>query len=487
MGIYRSNDPTTWDDVDQIVIDERAPTPAVQGVASNIAGYLARFQRGPEELVEVGSTQQFEEIFGRSNATGNKNLKNKRFGRLRIRRVVADDAAKASLAIEDSSSATVMTIQAKHKGAYGNSLSVTIAAGTSSGTSKITIKDGNTDAVLPDEVYDDILIASKTQEELDVLFADSQLIDVVAESPLASTEPDTLTETNLATGSDGAEADADYEDPLTDFAPEKSANFLFADKYSDDINGYLEAHASATQDKMVILAGAEGDDVSTAITDVADYRDADGRMIYAYPYIQTRIDGVLVFQNPASWMASILSQTAPNIDPAYVANTQFLGGITKLKKSLSRSDYIQLKEAGISGFEFDPDIGFKVKSGVTTQILNSSKTQILRRRMADYLTNSGAFFLKNFQNAVNNRDNRLACGAALLQFVSLREQEGILPKDDEVQGGKAKVIDVETLNTDESIAQGYFKILWRQRIYSSMRFIVLSAEIGQSVVVSEEE
>lgn len=485
MAIFRSNDPTTWGEIDQIVIDERAPTPSIKGVSTNVAGYVARFQRGPEELVEVGSTQEFEEIFGRSSASGNENLKNKKFGRIRVRRVVDSGAAQASIELDDTGAVAALTLKAKDKGVYGNSISVKVEAGSVASTVKITVSDKNADAVLPDEIYDNVSVIGATQDSMSKLFASSKLVVPVAVSPAPSANLATLSETNLSGGADGSAVDSSYEAAIAAFDQEKSCNFLFADKASATVNGYLEAHAAATKDKMVILAGAEDDSVSAAIADVVNYRDTDGRIIYAYPWVQTSIGGVLKWQSPASWMASIMSQTSPHIDPAFVGNAGFLTGMVKLKRTISRASYIQLKDAGIAAFEFDPDIGHKVKSGVVTQIQDSSKVMILRRRMADYLTTSVGFYLKNFQNAVNNRDNRLACGAAIQQFVQLREQEGILPKDDEVQGGLAKLIDVDALNTDESIAQGYFKILWKQRIYSSMRFIVLTAEIGESVVVVE--
>jgi hypothetical protein len=485
MSIFRSNDPTTWGEIDQIVIDERAPAPSIKGVATNIAGYVARFQRGPESLVEVGTTQELEEIFGKSSASGNENLKNKRFGRMRIRRVVDSGAAQASIDLDDSSSAVALTLKAKDKGVYGNNIAVKVEAGSIASTVKITVSDLNSDAVLPNEVFDNVNVTGMSQDALSSLFSASKLIVPVAVSPLPTGNLAVATQANMTGGADGSAVDSSYEAAIADFEQEKSCNFLFADKASATINGYLEAHAAATKDKMVIVAGSENDSVATAVSDVANYRDQDGRIIYAYPWIETSIGGALKMQSPASWMASVMSQTSPHIDPAYVKNSQFLTGITKLKRTISRASYIQLKDAGIAAFEYDPDIGHKIKSGVVTQIQDSSKIMILRRRMADYLTTSVGYYLKNFQNAVNNRDNRLACGAAIQQFVQLREQEGILPKDDEVQGGLAKLVDVESLNTDASIAQGYFKILWKQRIYSSMRFIVLTAEIGESVVVTE--
>jgi phage tail sheath protein FI len=144
-------------------------------------------------------------------------------------------------------------------------------------------------------------------------------------------------------------------------------------------------------------------------------------------------------------------------------------------------------EAGVSSFEFDSDIGFKIKSGVVTQIANSSKLTVLRRRMTDFLTNSIAKFLKLYQNDVNSLVKRTAVKAAILNFVRGQESLGILPKDSEVNGGNAKIVDIEVLNTDASLAAGNFFIQYKQRIFSSMRFIILRAEIGESVVVTEGE
>jgi hypothetical protein len=477
MGIYRSTDPTTWDDVDGIVINESAPAPNIQGVASNIAIMVAQFQRGPHDLTEVGSIGELHEQFGRSTYAGNQALKNKKFGRLRVIRVEATGAAKASDTYESSSTAR-LTLTAKSKGLYGNSITVKIEAGSSAGK-KYTILDTSVGAVLPQEVYDNVLI-TEAASKLSV----SQLVDVTVLSTAA--EPDNQAATALAGGLDGTVSDADYQAAIDKAAVERAGNFLFLDVYSSARRLALKQHAADTQDKMVILAGDEVQTSSAVIADVASHRDGEGRIIYAYPWIQTSLDGVLAFVSPASFYASVLSQTAPNIDPAYAANTQFLSGVVGLKYTLTRAQYIQLKDAGVSAFELDADIGPKIKSGIVTQIADSSKITVLRRRMADYLTDSAARFLKNYQNAPNTKENRTAVKGAVLSFVELQEQAGILPRDSEVQSGLAKLVDSESLNTDNSIAQGFFKLLWKQRIFSSMRFIVLQAEIGESVVVTEQ-
>lgn len=480
MGIFRSTNPTDWSAVDGIIIDESAPAPNISGVAANVALLCGQFERGDTALTLVGSIGELFELYGKNDAMkGNLALKNKKFGQLKVARVLASDASAASLAC--SSSTTVrITFSALWKGVYGNNIQVKIEAGSSQG-SKYTIHDSNPGAVLPDEVYDNVLISA-----VGTTFSNSSLISAVVNSTAA--EPSTQALTSLTGGSNGSVADTDYLTAIGLTEVEASGNVLFLDEYNSVRNGYLKQSMANTEDKMCVICGPQGQSRATAVTDVANYRDVDGRIIYAFPWLVTNINGANTTVQPASFYAALLSQIAPNIDPAYAANAQYLSGIVGLElPSLSRADYIALMAAGISAFENDSDIGIKIKSGVVTQIADSSKIMIFRRRMADYLTASIAKFLKNYQNAPNSRENRDAVKAAILAFIQRGEQEKLLPKDTDVKSGLAKVVDTESLNTDSTIAQGYFKILYKQRIFSSMRFIVLQAEIGESVVVTEAD
>lgn len=485
MGIFRTTDPTKWDDLDGIYISESAPPGAIKGAATGVVLLIGQFERGPSSIESVGSTGELFKKFGdNKNFSGHKALLNKKFGRLKVARVTASDAALATLNLDDGGAPTdILQIDAlQGKGAYGNNLSVTVEAGSSIGK-KYTFKDKNPNPQVPQEVYDNVVVTGSSQAQLDEVFGSSKLVKVTLLDN--SAEPANLAETDLASGSDGTIADTDYEDAIQ-LGEAGSANIVILDAYNSTRNGYLKTHVANTQDRIAILCGAEGDSVSQAKTDVANYRDSDGRMIYAYPYVETVVSGVKEFQAPASWYASILSQTSPHIDPAYAENTKFLQGMTALKNNtLNRQNYIELKEAGISAFELDSDIGFKVKSGVTTHIANSEKTRVLRRRMADFLTNSIAKALKPFQNAPNTAVNRSDIKGLILDFIIRQENDGILPKDSEVSGGAAKLVDTESLNTDDILALGQFRILYKQRIHSAMESIVLQAEIGQGVVVTE--
>ncbi len=479
MSIFQSSNPLDWAALDGIYIDEVTPPPSVVGVPTNIALLVGQFERGSGEIQTIGSVGELYQDYGNNiDYGGNVALQNKRFGSLKIIRVVASDANASTKDFLNSSSATAITFSALWKGAYGDNITVKIESGSTSGK-KYTIHDGNENAVWPDETYDNLAIA----DIVDSTFANSNLIAATVGS--TALEPSNVSATQLADGDDGSVADADYLDAITLSEVANSCNVIFLDEYNGTRNGYLKSTLANTQDKMAVLAGADDDEVSDAITDVANFRDTDGRMIYTFPWVYTTVVATSTLVNAASFYAALISQVPPNIDPAFAANSQYLGGITSLAQSLSRTDYINLSAAGISALEADSDIGIKIKSGVTTQIANSAKVMVFRRRMADFLMQSLAKFLKNYQNAPNSRDNQTKAGGGIVAFNRQLEFDGLVPKDSEVNTGKASVIDTRSLNTDDSIAQGYFKILYRRRIYSSMRYIVLQADISTSVVVTE--
>jgi len=482
MSTFRTNDPTKFAEVDGIVIDETAPSPKIQGAGTGVAILAGQFERGLAGLVAITSTEKLYELCGNNLAfEGQVALLNKRFSSIKLSRVVASDAVLATKTFNETATPTIKFDAKQGLGAYGNGIKVTIEAGSSSGN-KYTIQDTNDGAVNPDEVYDDIEIAAIVP----ATFALSKLVDV--EVLDVGGDPDAAAATALADGDDGTVADTDYETAIAFAAQEGAGDILFLDEYNETRNGYLKIHAGATQDKICILSHENASDsVSTLETNLDSVRDADGRLIYAINWLETLVNGVATFVSPASFYASVMSVTSPHISPAYSGNTQHLFGVSDIYSKFNRANYIALMEAGGSAFEFDKDIGIKIRSAVVTQIANSSKLTVVRRRMADYLTNSIAVFMKVYQGAVNSLDNRLAVKGAMLSWIGRQENLGMLPTDAEVSSGDAKIVDITSLNTDEVIGLGKFFIVYKQRIYSSMRFIVLRAEIGETVVVTESD
>jgi hypothetical protein len=481
MSIYSSTNPTDWGLLDGIYIDEVTPPPSVTGVPTGIAILVGQFERGSGSLQSVGSVGQLYERYGNNlNYSGLIALQNKQFGLLNVIRVVASGAAAASFTFQNATPANAITFTALWEGAYGNNIQVTIAAGSVSGK-KYTVHDANPGAVWPDEVYDNVAIASINANNNP--FVNSNLI--TATVVLASSEPANHSAQSLSSGTDGSVADTDYQNAIAESQVAGAGNIIFLDSYTTARNGYLQTSMAATTDKMAILSNPSDVSVSSAITDVASYRDTVGRMIYSFPYCYTTINGASTLVNTASFYAAALSQMAPNLDPAFTGNAQYFQGMEALSQTLERSDYINLAAAGISAFESDPDVGMKIKSGVVTQIANSALIMVFRRRMTDFILQSLAKYLKNYQNAINSSLNQGQVGTAMTAFNRSLEQNGLVPSDAEVSSGKASIIDTKSLNTDDSTGNGYFKILYKRRIYSSMRFIVLQAEIGETVVVTE--
>ena len=470
MTVFRTNNPQEYAQVDGIVIDERAPDPSIRGVSTGVAILVGQFNKGEaNRLIEPGSFDKIKDIFG-TGTSGYRALLGKTFSRLKIVRVEASTAAVAASKVFGE-----ITLTAKEAGPGGNSITVTIANGSTSGK-LYTISQGDVT-----ETYDNIALAG-----VEAAFSDSALVDAVVADASGSEPTNTTGAENLTGGADETVDDADYEDAIAAASAEGAGNILFCDFYSETINGYLKAHAAETQDKIVICGGSENQTVAEAIAAADDLRDNDGRIIYAYNWLETTQDGAKVFVSPASYVASILSNTSAHIDPSFVDNSTFLYSVSDIKNQLTRSQFIQLLEGGVMAFQNDPDTGFGIKSGIVTQVRDSSKVTVIRRRMADWITNSIGRFLKNYQGAPNTQTNRVSVKNAILNWINTQETLGILPSDSEVQDGRAKIVDVVSRNSDESIAEGKFIIDYRQRIYSSMRFIILIAEIGQSVTVTEE-
>lgn len=475
---YRTNNPLEYAEVDGIVIDERSPSPNIKGVGTGVALLIGQFQRGGHEITSVSSSKDLFKKFGKSNYLGNTQLKNKKFSNLKVLRVEPTGALKASLTCDGK-----IKFEAKSKGAYGNKISVTIEAGSESGK-KYTIKDTNTGAseFFPDEVYDNVAITDISK------MLESVLVDVTVIDDDA--EPANQVATVLAGGSDGAIVDADYEAAIEKAAVENSCNILFLDEYNASRNQTMKNHAGETDDKIVIISHAKDATLENIVADLKLTRNAMGRVIYAINWIPTTIDGVEVVTSPASWYASILSQTGPYVDPAYAGNVAIMWGANGVyNKTWKREDFKAIMEAGGSAFEYDLDYGgtgVKPRSGVVNQVADSSRLTVVRRRMTDYLINSFAKFLKLYQNDVNSKDKRDQIKSAYVAWDKAQIKDGILPSEKDVKEGKVLLLDLESENDNESIAEGKVYILFKRRIFSSMRFIVLKAEIGESVIVKEQ-
>ena len=477
-NIFWTQDPTKYRELDGVIVTEKAPPLLLRGVSSSNAVFLGQFQKGPERAQRVSGSGELEKIFGEAGTySGPASLKGKPWANLFVVRVTASNAAKAAYSVEDAANVTVLTVTAKAAGVYGNTIKLTIGDGTTANTKKLTVSQGETT-----ETYDNLAVAGKTDEELAAIFGNSELIVVTgahATKALAD-----VAETNLSGGTDGTVAATDYTAALAKVPANLSGKIYFADDQSAAVKTALSNHVKSENDGVCVLAPEDLDvTVADAVTDAKTFQDNFGRVLYAFnPVGYLDPAGVLKFESPAPVLASILNLSPPHVSPSAARNSQWTTLAVDVQNQLSRGNLITLKEAGIMAFENDPDLGIRVVSPVT----GSPNISVLRRRMTDFYIASVSLFLKNFQGEPNNLFNRQAIRSAILSFDDGLIQDGILPSDAELEdGGKARSIKTEGVTSDSEKAQGIMKIEIKRRLFPAARFIVLIAEIGESVIVQE--
>jgi len=479
--------------VDGVYILEQDPPGQVKGRGTGVVGVVGEFERGPvNEIVSVGSPAEFSRIFGGYGAASGNGyngfniLANKKFNQLRVVRVASSTQAKATKSF-NAAETPVFKVTAKYVGLYGNDFSAQILA-----ASDVSITQGFRCKVF---YKDELVLDADNLNAAALVFPENDYVDGAMETG-QTTKPDVASAADLAGGVDGIPADTDYtgdgsnKDGIRLFEDVNDVNILICGKYNAAINAALESHVALNEDKIAIIAGEYDDTVADVVADVANYRY--DRIVYVYPYHKqwsfTKGDYIDV---PASGvMASILSVFGPEIDPATIESVKYatcIAGLTSGGTGFTWNDYVTLNKAGISALTFNPAYGYRFKNGVTTD-LTSGKEPILRRRMTDFLQNSIADRLVFWQNKVNKRENHVTIKGEIEAFLHDLGKKGIIPTKADVDAGTLPfLVDIDSLNDNYTIANGEFNILLKVRIFSSMRYIVLKAQIGTGVEVREEQ
>ena len=101
MSVYRTNNPLEYALVDGIVIDEKASPPSIKSSGTGVAMLLGRFERGPDEVVSIPTTDVLYQTFGSKDFGGLRQLYNKKFSQLKIKRVRAFDALPSESVLKD--------------------------------------------------------------------------------------------------------------------------------------------------------------------------------------------------------------------------------------------------------------------------------------------------------------------------------------------------------------------------------------------------
>lgn len=510
--IYFSTNPADYQKLEGLYISERNPPGFIRGVDLSVVGMAGKCVRGPTAATRITSVPRFIEVFGgRDYGSGGvlvgevwAALLNKQFGTIVVRRVVASDAAAASFNAEeglDGTGTEVIKIEASSLGAWGNSVYWKVEDATDEDADhfNLVIK------YLGEEVtYENLNVKTSSDDNLLVVIGDD-IANWVVVTKLADGRPENnadITETEFAAardsdgfvplggtytnyttvdGDDGTLAATDYDDGLEALAVTPGVSTVLIPEATPDqnaTNGTIVTLASTASDRVFLTwSGTVGQTPSQEVTNIAaDITTRSDRIIWCYnaPKTKDPETGVKIDQAPHIWMASIFSQYDVDVHPGAIETARQLAGVSELNnEQLTRQDLIDLKAAGISTLE-KTESEFLFRSGVTTD-LTAGKTEITRRRMADFLQLSAASRLKNFVRTKNTLEKRAQMNGELVAFSNQLKDQGRIIEDFEVEQ--------EAVNTEAQRAQGIEKILWRVKLIGHILSLVLATEIGTGVVI----
>lgn len=487
-----------------VYIKETNPPASVGEVSLNAVATFGATLKGPTGVpVLITSEQRFLDVFGGGYLAGvniNKvwtSILNKGFSQLYVARVFAAAAAKASFTCETAAGGggtTTIRIDASSVGSWGNSLKWRVFAATSGVANEfnLEIKDTITGKVWK---YENLDVVSGDNLVTKIGTDEARPVDVVKLNPNrpVNSTPSTdgadadgftflgvaVTGFTVVAGTDGTIGDSDYFGTgkgLDLVADLKGPAIVYCAEYtSANLKAATKTKAAASSDRMFLIGATDQTtSVASAISDVATYRG--DRLIYCYNHCYTidPITGAQVLVRPESWMAAILANTDVDIHPGEQDTKRFLAGISKIyNPSLTRADYVLLRAAGISALEID--LGDPVfVSGVVTD-LTPGKTEIARRRMADFLQLSAAYALRFHVKKKNTEARRTAISATLSGWLSGLKQQGRVVEE--------FVVDMDILNSPTDRANGIQRILMRVKLVPHMLSIVLQTEIGTGVTI----
>lgn len=488
-----------------VYIKETTPPASVAETSLNAVAVFGATLKGPVGVpVLITSEQRFIDVFGGGYLSGvnvNKvwtSILNKGFSQLYVARVYAAAAAKASFTTETAAGGAGtanLRIDASSVGAWGNLLKFKVSAATSGVANdfNLEIKDTITGKTWK---YENLNIVTGDNLSTKVGTDDGRPVDL---TKLAATRPvnnaagvdgaDTDGFTFLGqsvaaftsvVGADGSIADSDYfgtSKGLDLVANLKGPAIVYCAEYtSANLKAATKVFAAASSDRIFLIGPTDQTTtVAAAISDVATYRS--DRLVYCYNHAYTLdpITGTEVLVRPESFMAAVLANTDVDIHPGEEDTKRFLAGITRIyQQSLTRADYVLLRAAGISATEID--LGSPVfVSGVVTD-LTPGKTEIARRRCADFLQLSAAFALRFHVKKKNTEARRTAIAAVLNGWLSGLKAQGRVVE--------SYLIDMDILNTSTDRNNGIQRILMRVDLVPHMLSIVLTTEIGTGVTIA---
>lgn len=508
-----------------VYISERLlPAPiAVIGTANAAGACIGKFTQGPETVTRVTSWYDFVKKFGGYNSAfpatfGVGSFFQNGGSELYVRRVLADDADAATVAIPSSleGEGNVGTVTAKNRGDDGNLIRVQLSTTSREGYYNLVVyKEGGVSASDSSE-SNDVIVESYTDVILDdelssdfigtIVNMNSQYVTVTITDGTGSP---VLTRLPLAGGADGtAPTIAEYEDVIPDFSVVDQPLVLFAPEINVDLD---PADASDVIDAMISWAqsnngfvvvdteaallsdGTPNLTVNNALSYASGRQSSSHAAVY-YPNIYIsdplgRSSSALRKIGPAGAVAGLYlftdRQTGPFKAPAGLrANIR---GAVAVEKQFTTDELDSLNSGNNSGTVGAPvnalrnlpgagivSMGARtlLQDGTANKYVNTRRSLIFLKKSLNDLTQFALF---------ENNDEKLwaRLRSTIGVFLNGYWNQGGLRGDTSPQAFYVKC-DVEN-NPDESIAQGEVHIEVGVALQYPAEFVVINLSQKTSV------
>lgn len=185
------------------------------------------------------------------------------------------------------------------------------------------------------------------------------------------------------------------------------------------------------------------------------------------------------------WLASLLSVLPPERNPGQAAPPvpEVFSPILGLQRGVSglgMGEYILLKQKGVAALRMDRTAGPIIQSGVTSSLV-SGQSNINRRRMANFIEDSLAERTVQLAKLPLNESLKDDAVTEINSFMN----ELLSPNNPAARRITQYQIDDKGGNTPDLEAKGVYVIIVRVRTTPTADEIVLQAEIGEGVTISQ--
>lgn len=509
MPLFTTSPPTR----SGVFAQERVPPTFIRGGPTGIAALVGQFPWGPG-AIGVGSLQtftfaQFADLLkmycpdGMSRA-GSAALMALAFSfpTLKIVRVIGTGSATATVTINKTGPTALVVANGKYIGVAGNSIVVTTSAASDADANHFDLTASVTNGLkTTTEIFRNLNVSGVGTDRLpssgnadpSLNLDNFTLLGSVTKS--ASGVP-ILQAWNLATGSDGAIAAAQYtgtagtgDAGIAKLESDTTIRHVITDDPGNSIrasvNAGLKTHAESLLDRVAYLSGNSGQTAATAQTDAASYISTN--VVYTGPWVQVYDDNrQKVFIPPQAAAVSMASNLSPSTAIMWRDSSalRYLGNILGVDVSWDGSAGANTL-AGISSIVPFLGGGFCFEVGkVTINKSTPSKGNLTRTLMGIYIASSVVAALQSNVGAPNVKLNQQDVVNAIDTFLDTLKRQQFKDPNNNPFILNYRLADPVSVNAQADLDAGQYTVAADIKTAAAMEKIIFSVNYGETVQIT---